>query len=184
MLEYCLSIIDEGEFNWFRGHEVYFYHCTYSEKYDEALKIYQTVTQLPSFNLLEGSFHDNWLLLGGYLHLLAKLGVLDPAQVENTVGLFRFGKLFNEIEVFKKDKEGMNIPLTLLPILFQLAQKPSERSKDIPIEALEKYRQRWLANDMNRRSNSFLKLLIAFSQKDYSNTAFEKKIKKELEVLK
>ena len=37
---------------------------------------------------------------------------------------------------------------------------------------------------MNRRSDSFLKLLIAFFKKDYATAAAEKKIKKELEVLK
>ncbi|MCC6282574.1 MAG: hypothetical protein IT262_18365, partial [Saprospiraceae bacterium] len=129
-------------------------------------------------------FHDNWLLLGGYLHLLANLGVLASNKVEEVVGPFRYSKFFNEIEVLKKDKEGMNIPLIFLPVLIILAQKPSERTKEIPIEALEKYRQRWLANDMNRRSNSFLKLLIAFSQKEFTPAAAEKKIKKELDIIK
>jgi len=184
MLEYCLSILEEGSFNWVRVHEVYFYHCTYSENYEEALEVYGKVTQSPSFALLDGSHHDNWLLLGGYLHLLAKLGALDPAKVESVVGAFRYGKFFNEIEVLKKDKVGMNIPLVLLPVLMALSQKPDDRAKDIPIDALGKYRQRWLANDMNRRSDSFLKLLIAFSQKDYATAAAEKKIKKELDVLK
>lgn len=184
LLLYCLDIVEEGRFNWFRVHEVYFYHCTYSGNYEEALEVYGKVTQSPSFDLMDGSYHDNWLLLGGYLHLIAQLGALDPAKVEQIVGPFRYGKLYNEIEVLKKDKEGMNIPLILLPVLFQLSKKPADHSKDIPIEALEKYRQRWLANDMNRRSDSFLKLLIAFSQKDYATAAAEKKIKKELDVLK
>jgi len=184
LLDFCLSVLEEGDFTWFRAYEVYFYHCTYSKQYDEALVVYKKVTQSPSFSLLDGSHHDNWLLLGGYLHLLAKLGALDPSKVEDVVGAFRYGKFFNKIEVLKKDKEGMNIPLLLLPVLMQLSQKADKHSRDIPIEALEKYRQRWLANDMNRRSDSFLKLLIAFSQKDYNPAAADKKISRELEVLK
>ena len=184
LFHYCLNILEEGDFNWFRIHEVYFYHCIYSSFYGEDLEVYRKIIKVENFQFLAGIFHDNWLLLGGYLHLLAKLGALDPSEVENIVGPFRYSKLFNDIEVLKKDKEGMNIPLILLPVLMLLSQKPSERSKEIPIEALEKYRQRWLANDMNRRSNSFLKLLIAFSQKDYSATTYEKKIKKELDILK
>ncbi len=184
LLHYCLNIVEEGRFNWFRVYEVYFYNCIYSSNYVEALEVYKIVIKSPNFYLLEGSYHDNWLLLGGYLHLLAQLGAIDPTKVEEIVGPFRYGKLYNEIEVLKKDKEGMNIPLLFLPVLFQLSQKPDDRSKDIPIEALEKYRQRWLANDMNRRSDSFLKLLIAFFKKDYATAAAEKKIKKELEVLK
>jgi hypothetical protein len=183
-LEYCLSVLEEGYFNWFRVYEVYFYYCMYSAKYEEALQVYNKITQSPSFALLDGSHHDNWLLLGGYLHLLAKLGILNSIEVENIVGTFRFGKFFNEIEVLDKDKEGMNIPLVLLPILFHLAQKTFDDQKEISVDALEKYRQRWLANDMNRRSDSFLKMLIAFAKKDFASAAAEKKISKELEILK
>ena len=184
LIDYCLSLLEEGEYNWFRSNEVYFYHCMYSGQYEQALDVYSKITSSSTFNLLDGSHHDNWLLLGGYLHLLAKLGVLDTAKVESIVGTFKFGKFFNEIEVLDKDKEGMNIPLVLLPVLFHLAQKTFDEQKDISVEALEKYRQRWLANDMNRRSDSFLKMLIAFAKKDYASAAAEKKISKELEILK
>jgi tetratricopeptide (TPR) repeat protein len=184
LLDYCLGLVEEGDFNWFRANEVYFYHCMYSGQYEEALNVYFKITSSSSFNLLDGSHHDNWLLLGGYLHLIAKLGVLDTAKVESVVGTFKFGKFFNEIEVLDKDKEGMNIPLVLLPVLFHLAQKTFDDQNDISVDALEKYRQRWLANDMNRRSDSFLKMLIAFAKKDYASAVAEKKISKELESLK
>lgn len=184
MLEYCLGMLEEGSFNWVRVHEVYFYHCTYSGHYEEALEVYGKISQSPSFSLLDGSHHDNWLLLGGYLHLLAKLGVLDPLKVESVVGPFRYGRFFNEIEVLAKDKEGMNIPLVFLSVLFHLVQKTFDEQKDISVDGLEKYRQRWLANDMNRRSDSFLKMLIAFAKKEFATAAAEKKISKELEVLK
>ncbi|MBL7782051.1 MAG: hypothetical protein JNM22_12590 [Saprospiraceae bacterium] len=184
LVNYCFSLVEEGDFNWFRANELYFYHCMYCKQYDEALKIYEKVTKLQSFNLLDGSHHDNWLLLGGYLHLLAKLGALDQSKVDSVIGVFRFGKFFNEIEVLDKDKEGMNIPLVFLPILFHLAQGTFDEQKETSVEALEKYRQRWLANDMNRRSDSFLKMLIAYAKKDYASATAEKKIKKELEILK
>lgn len=184
LLDSCLEVLEEGQFSWFRAYEVYFYHCMYVGNYYQALEIYHKITHSLSFNLLDGSYHDNWLLLGGYLHLVAKLGRLDPVKVEAIVGTFRFGKFFNEIEVLDKDKEGMNIPLVFLPILFHLAQKTFDEQKDISVEALEKYRQRWLANDMNRRSDSFLKMLIAFARKDFASAAAEKKIQKELEILK
>lgn len=184
LLDYCLDILEEGQFSWFRAYEVYFYNCTYTGNFEDALKIYAQITQSPSYAMLDGSYRDNWQLLGGYLHLLAILGALDPKKVEEVVGTFRFGKFFNEIEVLNKDKEGMNIPLVLLPVLFHLAQKTFDEQKDFSVEGLEKYRQRWLANDMNRRSDSFLKMLIAFAKKDFASAAAEKKIGKELEILK
>ncbi|HOY04756.1 MAG TPA: hypothetical protein PLO67_05095 [Saprospiraceae bacterium] len=65
-----------------------------------------------------------------------------------------------------------------------MPKPPKDRTKEIPIEALDKYRQRWLANDMNRRSNSFLKILLTLAQSAGTTTVNEKKIRKEWEILK
>ncbi|MCC6280475.1 MAG: hypothetical protein IT262_07745, partial [Saprospiraceae bacterium] len=96
LLIYCLSVHEEGDFNWFRVYEVYFYYCIYFSRYNEAVEVYSKVIKSITFNLLDGSFHDNWLLLGGYLHLLANLGVLASNKVEEVVGPFRYSKFFNE----------------------------------------------------------------------------------------
>ena len=77
----------------------------------------------------------------------------------------------------------MNIPLVLLPVLYSLAQGGLDESV-ISIEALDKYRKRYLDNDVNQRSNSFVKMLIAYTKLPYEKAAAEKKIKKELAVLK
>lgn len=184
LFEDCLAILQEGDFSWFRLHEVYLYYCISSDNYVKSLNIYEKANCSFRFDQLNGSFHDNWILIGGYLHLLAKLQVLDSTRVEGIVGAFRFSKLFNEIELLKKDKEGMNIPLVLLPVLYELAEEPFKRTKEIPIEALEKYRQRWLSNETNRRSDCFVKMLISFAKNDYYSPAVVRKINKEFENLK
>ena len=76
----------------------------------------------------------------------------------------------------------MNIPLIFLPVIYHLV-KGTFDAADISSESLEKYRKRYLDNDMNRRSASFLNMLIAFAKRDYKSASAEKKIKKELEVL-
>ena len=179
---YCLSISEEGSFNWFRVHELYLHYCLFARRYEDALVLFEKASQHPKFESLGGAVRDNWQIYGGYLHLLAALGKLELARIEAVVGVFRYARLSNEIEVLAKDKQGMNIPLIFLPVLYHLVKGTFE-SAEISTEALEKYRKRYLDNDMNRRSAAFLNMLIAFAKRDYQSAAAEKKIKKELEVL-
>jgi hypothetical protein len=182
---YCLSLTNPGEFNWFRTLEVYFYYCIYRKNYKEALEVYtKAMTQHERLDILGSALRDNWQLYGGYLHLLAALGQLDPKEVESAVGPFRYAKFINEFEVLDKDKEGMNIPLVLLPILFSLAKGVTEEEEfGRSVEAFEIYRKRYLDNEMNRRSASFMNMLMALPKKAFDEAAAERKIKKEMAVL-
>ncbi len=179
---YCLSLEEEGAFNWFRTHELHLHYCLFARRYEEALGLFEKASQHPKFETLGGAVRDNWQVYGGYLHLLAALGKLELAKVDAAVGTFRYARLSNEIEVLDKDKQGMNIPLILLPVLYHLV-KGTFDTAEISLEALEKYRKRYLDNDMNRRSAAFLNMLIAYAKRDYKSASAEKKIKKELEVL-
>ncbi|MCA0238045.1 MAG: hypothetical protein LCH81_16835 [Bacteroidetes bacterium] len=184
LLLYFHEYRDADNFNWVRFNEVYFYYCCYTLQYHKSLKIYnETFVDCRLFPV-EGIYHDNWLLLGGYLHLLAQLNQLDPQEVESVAGKFRYSKLFNEIEVLKKDKEGMNIPLILLPVLYELTQGAGKPAKEIPVEALEKYRQRWLANDLNSRSNSFFRIVMTLAQYPHLTVNHKKKINREFASIK
>ncbi|MBL7808660.1 MAG: hypothetical protein JNN28_12640 [Saprospiraceae bacterium] len=180
--QYALSMSEEGTFNWFRTSELYLHYCLFAKRYEDALALYEKASVLDKFESLNGAVRDNWQLYGGYLHLLAALGKLPQEKVERIVGTFRYAKLSNEIEVLAKDKQGMNIPLVLLPVIYSLVKGTFDAS-DISPESLEKYRKRYLDNDMNRRSAAFLNMLIAYAKRDYKSASADKKIKKELEIL-
>jgi hypothetical protein len=181
-VSYCTTLIDEGDLTWFRLYELYLHFCLFAKRYNDALQIYFDTTNHEKFSSLSGAARDNWQLYGGYLHLLAAFGKLDAEKVTSTIGAFRYARLNNEIGVVDRDKQGMNIPLVLLPILYTLAKGDFDNS-DISPDALEKYRKRYLDNDLNRRSAAFLNLLLAFSKREYKGASAEKKIKKELNIL-
>ncbi|HOY04755.1 MAG TPA: hypothetical protein PLO67_05090 [Saprospiraceae bacterium] len=180
----CTEFYSKGEYSWFRVCETFIYYLFSVSDFEKALLEYKNSYTSVKTSNLKGSYMENWLLIGGYIHLISNFGLLDASEVEQVVGKFKYSKIYNDIEILKKDKEGMNIPLLLLPVLYELAQAPKDRTKEIPIEALDKYRQRWLANDMNRRSNSFLKILLTLAQSAGTSIVNEKKIKKEWEILK
>ena len=181
--DYSLSLSTDPDLNWFRTLESYFYYRTYQRNYIKALHIFEKATKHARFAQLEGSFKDNWLLLGGYLHLLAALGRLDSKQVESIVGPYRYGRLVNEVEIVDKDREGMNIPLLFLPILFGLAQGNYADYGGRSEEALEKYRQRYLDNSVNQRSAAFMNMLMALDKKAFDPISAERRIKKGLDTL-
>lgn len=181
-VQLCLSLIEEGELNWIRTYELYLHNCLFAGRYQNALDIFTKVTAHEKFAILSGAIRDNWNVYGGYLHLLAALGKLDTKKVAEAAGEFKFSKMINDIQVLNRDREGMNIPLVLLPVIYALVTGTFEDSGVSP-EALEKYRRRYLDNDMNRRSAAFVNLLFAYAKKDYRTVSAEKKIAKELEVL-
>ena len=118
---------------------------------------------------------DNWNLYRGYLHLLKALKKIDIDQATAVLGAYNPTKFHNNFDVFFKDKEGMNIPLVLLPFLMELVQKTFDGS-DTTLENLEKYRVRNIDHAMNIRSNIFLELMIAYAQKQYRPKLISRKM--------
>ncbi|MCK6692758.1 MAG: hypothetical protein L6Q97_11725 [Thermoanaerobaculia bacterium] len=177
--KYCLNLVEEGGFNWFRVMELLFYNRIYNHRYPDALEIFTKAVQHPRFQLLSGSFRDLWTLCGGYLHLLAALGKLNGKEVEEAAGFFRMAKFKNDFEVLDKEKAGMNIPLVLLPVMYSIATGAYEEEFGRSIEALDKYRKRYLENDTNRRSAIFLKMLLALAKKNFEGDQALRKMEKE-----
>jgi hypothetical protein len=183
VVEEIFSYCNEGGFNWFRTFEIYFQYCVYARQYAEALKVYQKVSSHTSFKLQSAAQKDVWRLYKGYLHLLGELKQLPQTEVNNICGPYKQAKYLNEFEIIDKDRAGMNIPLLLLPILFCLAEgEYQEYGRSVP--ALDIYRKRYLNNNMNKRSTAFMNMLLALDRKMYETERSEKKIQKELEVLR
>lgn len=184
--QYCLSLVDVGGFNWFKVLETQFYYYMYTRRYKDALQVFEQVIQHPRYSLLSGSTRDMWTLHGGYLHLLAGFGKLDPEEVSRIAGYYSpsSARYSNDFEVLDKEKDGMNIPLVLLPVLYSIAKGNfDEEDFGRSIEALDKYRKRYLENDTNRRSAIFLKIILALAKKNYEGARAERKMEKEWALL-
>lgn len=170
-------------YNAFKGHELALFYTLHTRQYPKALQHYEKGRNHPLFPNLTGILRENWLLYGGYLHLLAELGQLDKKAVEKTVGPFRYSKFINDIKILSKEKEGMNIPLMNLPILFSLARGEGDFPEEY-MATLERYRKRYLRDEMNIRSASFVKLLLLLARKPFEGKNVDRKIEKELAILR
>ncbi len=180
---FCMEQVTEGDYNWFKLMETHFHYCLHARRYTDAFSIYTRAVQQLRYDLLGGSARDDWRMYGGYLHLLAQLKKLDAEKVVAVDGAFRFTKFNNDFSILNKDKEGMNIPLVLLPMMYSLVQG-NYLDSGLSLEALDKYRQRYLENDLNRRSAIFVKMLTALAKREFEQASADRKIQKELEELK
>ena len=184
LLDKYYELCRDGDYSWFKGHEVMCYYFIATQQYDKALDEFQLIIQQSNYERLSGMTHDNMHLLLGYLNLLGELGALDAKKLDklNSGAEFRLSKHMNEFQVAEKDREGMNIPIMLLPLLYSILEKVPE-SATKSTDALDKYRQRYLESELNKRSACFLKLLLALLNYPYQVENAERKIKKELDNL-
>jgi hypothetical protein len=181
----CLALEEEGNFNWFRAKEVYFQYLLYTKQFELALTVFSETTQHERYKLLGANIKDRWQLFGGYLHLLAVLGKIKKESVDLVVGPFKYVKFNNNFEILDKDKEGMNIPLIILPFMYSLASGDVYQDEyGRSLDALEKYKKRYLDNNLNQRSAYFLNILLAYNKLDTDPDFYKKKIKKMVEALK
>lgn len=175
--------VQKNSYNAFKGHELEIFYALHSRQYSQALQHYEKGRNHPLYPNIKGMLYESWQLYGGYLHLLAELGQLDKKAVEKIVGPFRYSKFINDIKIMSREKEGMNIPLVNLPILFSLAKGDGNFPEEY-MATLERYRKRYLHSDMNIRSASFVKLLLLLARKPFEGKNVDRKIEKELAVLR
>lgn len=156
----CLIHIEAGKLNWFKLHELKFLYYAHNSKYAEAFSLLTMVMGHKSFPQLPGNIQETWLISEAYLIFLKEAGQLkiEDKKAESTSN-FRLAKFLNEIEIFTKDKKGMNVPVLIAEFLFKLVTNKHDELID-RAEAINKYRSRYLKNDLLIRSNLFLQMLL------------------------
>lgn len=162
---YFSSLCEVGGINWFNSARLYFYYCTYSRKYGEALRVFKQVKENRNFNNLPSQFIEHWKLFEAYLYLLSNLGVLVFIETEVKLRKFKISKFINEMIILNKDKMGMNISIVLLRLLFGIVNKNYMYTID-SLEGIEKYFQRYVAHN-DERSNTFFKVLSTYIQRNF-----------------
>lgn len=144
-----------GSFNWFKLQELLFLQAMFTGTYEEAARIYKLVVKRPEFPNTALPVRELWKIFEAFLTYLVVAG-----QLAETVfsGVFRAGRFINEIQMYAQDKSGMNVSVMLLPFLFDLLEERFSACLE-RIDALAKYRLRYLSDPASRRSHCFVRLL-------------------------
>ncbi|MBK8554606.1 MAG: hypothetical protein IPL65_01995 [Lewinellaceae bacterium] len=170
-----LPLLSDLHSNWFKTNELLVVCLMYSGKYSEAWEIQKSILRNKNFTQISSMDQESWLVVKGYLSLLAKANVLqlsprEKGDVEN----FRLSSWLNDLPLFSQDKRGANIPVLIAQAMFLLLDQRFEEF-DNRVEALRKYRQRNLdAGSEHHRTNCFIRLLELIPKNGYVVCNIEK----------
>lgn len=153
--DYCMSLMNEGTFNWFKYRELYLQLSMHTSQYEEAIKILFNTLKNPRFEFLPDNAKELWRIYESYVYYLGVAG-----KVRLPAGhVFKLGKFINETPIFSKDKSGLNISIIIIRLLLLLQERKYDKLLD-EVEAIDQYTYRHLRGKNTQRSYFFIRLLL------------------------
>ena len=177
-------LIPAGTVNWFVNMELLLILSLHTRQYQRAYEVYQEAFNHRGFQKLREIDKEQWRINGAYIHFLLVIGKVIAVRGQSGLRKFRLARFLNEVPVFSKDKQGMNVAILIIQILFLIVKK---RYSDAigRIDAINKYRVRYLFRDKAlKRSNYFVKLLLQIPLYNFHKAAVLRKSEKYFERLK
>lgn len=181
--ELSQQLTQDGTFNWFNNLEYLFLLAMHTSRFQEAYQLFSTAVTHKRFSFLPEYVQEMWEIYQAYLHLMIDLGKVEVNEEDNNFTPFRIQRFLNSIPIYSKDKQGMNIAILIVQILFYLQKGKYDLSID-RIETIEKYCSRYLMTPETIRSYYFIKLLLVIPQVGFHRTAVERHTKKYLDKLR
>lgn len=171
--EKCISLLQEGSFNWFKYYELFFILAMHTQEYEEAFAVFVKVNGHARMKFMPPNVKEIWGIYNAYLFYLLEIGALKVKESEKKT-TFRLGRFLNETPIFSKDKRGANISILIVQILISIQQKKYNLAID-KIEAIEKYCSRYLFQAETIRSYYFIKMLLCVPLSNFNKVAVERK---------
>ncbi|GAB4261865.1 MAG: hypothetical protein Kow0027_29390 [Saprospiraceae bacterium] len=145
--------------NWFIIKEYELLLYLHTGNYQEALEVFLEAFNKPERTKLPSVYQERWLLMEAFIHYLVMVEKAKPTlKQEAQLKGFKLGRFLNQIAEFSKDKQGANIAVLSLQILFLLRQNKQSEVID-RVEALKAYTGRHLRKNDTYRSSCFIKML-------------------------
>jgi len=181
-IERCEYFFEEGSFNWFKLQELFFLLAVRTGHWEEAYHLYEKVVNHSKFEGNKVQVVEMWRIFQAYVFYLIRLGKISESVLSERSKKFKMAKFMNEIPLFTKDKDGMNISILIAQILYAVADKDYKKSSE-RIEGIEKYCVRYLKNDSTFRSNHFIKMLLQVPQANFHREASSRKAERHFKLL-
>lgn len=175
---FCMKMMQEGTFNWFKYNELYLHLSLHTAQYNQASETLFTTLNHPRFEFLPENAKELWRIYESYVYYIATLGKMSSPGKHK----FKLAKFINETPIFSKDKSGMNIAILVIKLLFLLQERRYGKLLD-EVEAVEQYCYRHLRGGNTQRSYYFLKLLMQIPLGHFDASVIKPKAEKYLEKL-
>jgi hypothetical protein len=177
----ALSHLKAGEYNWFKLMQHKIRLAFYKKDYALAYQTYREVFQQPQLQKLPIQIQEEWNVLEAFAQFVQIAS--QPKGSMGTQKKFRIHRFLNNIELFSRDKKGMNIPILIIHICYLILYRYYDQLIDRS-EAVEKYRQRYLKHSKHERSNVFVKMLLQLERQYFRVELVEDSVQNHLEWLR
>lgn len=127
--------------------------------------------------LLKHQHVEFWLILEAYINILVLAGKIDPEKMNGRLPDFKLAKFVNNVPSYSKDKQGMNVQILILQVIYFIIQEQYGKIID-RTDALVRYGSRYLMNNENLRNNCFFKLLLTAEKCNFHRAATMRKSNK------
>ncbi|MEO8085747.1 MAG: hypothetical protein ABI763_02945 [Bacteroidota bacterium] len=144
--------------NWMLYQENYFQLLLHAKKYGKAREVYNEVAASRFWKNRSTSQREIWKIYLAYLHFALN----DTKQIE----LFMPARFLNEINTFRKDKEGLNFVIQVAEMMYLLAHNDADRLAEFG-ESFRIYVSRHISRRKHYRSYYFSKLLLLLFKYDF-----------------
>ncbi len=183
--KYCLELVPiKRMISWHNSQNYIFNIHVINEDYISAFKLISDITTNKSFKTLIETSREPWYPKEAFVHFLIKTGKINPENYpQYKLRPFRLNRFLNEVPRHSKDKKGLNITVLVIQMLFLLVYQKHDKVID-KLDTLRQYQYKYLQGDDFVRSSNFIKMLIAIPECNYEKKDIEKKVIKNLQLLK
>lgn len=171
---------ETGSYNWFKLQELLFLVFMCGGAYEQARTTCEQVMSNPKYEDQPAPIFELWKIFEAYLAFLVAIKVLPETTFPSN---FRLAKFLNEIQVFNQDKSGMNVSVLVAQFLHHLADHDQEQCLQ-RVDALAKYRTRYLTDQSAFRSYTFIRMLESIPKMGFQASQIEQGARPLLEALR
>jgi hypothetical protein len=178
-IEKTYALMPPHTHNWFNNGIILIQLAIHAQNYKQAIQKCIELMASSGYKSQTKVVIEELKICEAYLQWLVAYDKVKVTKAEKeAIGQFRMTRIINELPSFSKDKKGMNIPILMLQVLHLLAEKRYDEFLD-RLDALSKYKTRYLKEDENLRTNLIIKLLHQIPENGYD----KRKILRKTEAL-
>lgn len=181
LIQNGLKIMQSGIYNWFKYLELHLTLCLHTKKYQTAWEIYTEAVNHKKFKNLNSNIRQIWKIYEAWLNLFISANLI-ATDITADSKQFRISKFVNEVSTFSKDKRGLNVPILIVQIALLLHQKKYDTVID-KMEAIAKYKDRYINKLDNLRSNIFVRMLLKIPKENFNKKRVLNATVKEYKIL-
>lgn len=182
-IQEAIEEMEEGTINWYIVKDVYVRLLFHAKRYQDALELYNGVIRKGMLKKVPPFYSEQWKLYKAHLHYLLRVGKIKLAHPDNfAIPEFKLSKFLNEIPKYVKDKQGGNIQVLVLQLLFLIYQRKYDEIGQ-RLQAIESYLHRYLKKDSTYRTNCFIRMLQQLPKGYYNRKAVIRKSEKYVKKL-